>query len=82
MNRGFPDWIFRRLTGVVAWALFASVLSLILGLFLAAVPVLMSGLEFCVLVLMVDIFNDSSKSIRIERPITGLGLRFFVAMTS
>ena len=43
MNRGFPDWIFRRLTGVVAWALFASVLSLVLGLLLAPVPVFLSG---------------------------------------
>lgn len=43
MNRGFPDWIFRRLTGVVAWALFALVLSLVLGLLLGPVPVFLSG---------------------------------------
>jgi len=43
MNRRFPDRIFRRLTGAIAWTQFALVLSLVLGLLLAAVPVFLIG---------------------------------------
>jgi phosphate transport system permease protein len=45
MNRRFPDWVFPRLTGAVAWTQFALVLSMILGLLLAAVPVFFIGLD-------------------------------------